>query len=377
MKKYDYAIIGAGLTGAVFAQQAIENGKKVLIIEKRDHFAGNAYTYNDGGIEVHKYGAHIFHTNDDEVWGYVNRFAKFNHFINSPIANYRGEIYSLPFNMYTFNKIWGVVTPEEAKERLKSEQKGNRELNTLEDVAISLIGSDIYEKLVKGYTEKQWGKDCKDLPPFIIKRLPVRFIYDNNYFIAKHQGIPEDGYTKMIAKMIKGADIQLGTDYLNCRDGIGRLAEKLIFTGSIDSYFNYSQGRLQYRSVRFETENLDTDNYQGNAVVNYTDRDVPYTRVIEHKWFTFGKDRNGDDIPHTIISREYSQEWSLGIDPYYPINDGFNNKLYEEYRYLAQREAQNVIFAGRLGEYKYYDMDAAIAVALRKCKRIFGKEVNG
>lgn len=374
MKKYDYAIVGAGLTGAVFTQQAIRNGKKVLIVEKRNHVAGNAYTDEIAGIEVHKYGAHIFHTNDDEVWDYVNRFARFNHFVNSPIANYRGEIYSLPFNMYTFNKMWGVVTPDEAKERLKNEKVCKGDPDNLEDVAISLVGSEIYEKLVKGYTEKQWGKDCKDLPPFIIKRLPVRFTYDNNYFTAKYQGIPEDGYADMVRNIVKGADILLNTDYLRNRQEIGEVAEKLIFTGSIDSYFNYSQGRLAYRSVKFENQFLELDNYQGNAVVNYTDRDVPYTRIIEHKWFTFGRDKKGNDIPYTIISKEYSQEWSIGIDPYYPINDESNNKLYEEYRYIAQREAPNVIFAGRLGEYKYYDMDMAIKAALRKSKQIFEKE---
>ena len=374
MKKYDYLIVGAGLTGAVFAEQAIKHGKSVLIVDKRDHIAGNVYTVDIGGINVHQYGAHIFHTNDDEVWEYVNRFAKFNHFVNSPIANYKGEIFSLPFNMYTFNKMWGVVTPEEAKEKIETMVFTDNVPTNLEEVAIRLVGIDIYEKLIKGYTEKQWGKECKDLPSFIIKRLPCRYTYDNNYFNAKHQGIPINGYTEMISSMIAGADVMLGTDYLSKRNELGQIADRLVYTGSIDSYFNYFLGRLAYRSVRFEVQDLSMDNFQGNAVVNYTDRETPYTRIIEHKWFMFGKDKDGDDIPHTVISKEFSQEWRQGIDPYYPINDDNNNKLYEEYRYLAQREAPNVIFAGRLGEYKYYDMDAAISAALKKCETLFEEE---
>lgn len=374
MSKYDFLIVGAGLTGAVFAEQAIKNGKSVLIIDKRNHIAGNAYTAEIGGINVHKYGAHIFHTNNDEVWRYVNQFAEFNNFTNSPIANYKGEIYSLPFNMYTFNKMWGVVTPEEARKELESRVYTDNLPTNLEEVAIRLVGLEIYEKLIKGYTEKQWGKDCKDLPSFIIKRLPVRYTYDNNYFNAKHQGIPVNGYTEMVNRMIEGADVRLGIDYLKNRSELGKIADRLVYTGSIDSFFNYANGRLAYRSVRFVTEDIQMDNYQGNAVVNYTDRETPWTRIIEHKWFTFGKDRNGDDIQHTIISKEFSQEWNDGIDPYYPINDENNNNLYEEYRYIAQQMAPNVIFAGRLGEYRYYDMDAAISAALKKCKTIFEEE---
>ena len=373
MFKYDYLIVGAGLYGAVFAQQAIAHGKTVLVIDKREHIGGNIYTENIEGINVHKYGAHIFHTNNKEVWQYITRFADFNRYTNSPVANYNGELFSLPFNMYTFNKMWGVVTPAEAKAKIEEQRKNANitEPENLEEQAISLVGTDIYLKLIKGYTEKQWGRSCNKLPPFIIKRLPVRFTFDNNYFNALYQGIPVGGYTDMIAKMLKGADIRLGVDYFDNRDEMKALADKIIYTGSIDSYFNYCFGPLQYRSVRFETEQLDMDNYQGNAVVNYTDSETPYTRIIEHKWFEFGKDIDGNDIPKTIISREYSSEWKLGDEPYYPVNDERNNDIYLQYKGLAEKEA-DVIFGGRLANYKYYDMDAVISVALEKTKAVFG-----
>jgi len=371
--KYDYLIVGAGLYGAVFAQQAIAHGKSVLVIDRRDHIGGNIFTENIEGINVHKYGAHIFHTNNKEVWRYITQFADFNRYTNSPVANYNGELYSLPFNMYTFNKIWGVVTPSEAKAIIE-EQRASANISepqNLEEQAISLVGTDIYEKLIKGYTEKQWGRPCTELPPFIIKRLPVRLTFDNNYFDALYQGIPIGGYTEMISKMLDGAEIKLGVDYLENKTELDSLADTTVFTGSIDSYFNYCYGELQYRSVRFEAEILDTDNYQGNAVVNYTDRETPYTRVIEHKWFEFGKDDNGNDIPKTVISREYSSEWKTGDEPYYPVNDERNNELYLKYKSLAEKE-QKVIFGGRLGEYKYYDMDVVISVALEKAKYVFG-----
>ena len=365
---YDYLVVGAGLYGAVFARQAKDNGKSVLVIDKRPHIAGNVYTEEIEGINVHKYGAHIFHTNDKEVWDYVNRFATFNRFTNSPVANYKGEIYSLPFNMYTFNKMWGVVTPKEAADKIKEqvEAAGIKEPKNLEEQAISLVGTDIYEKLVKGYTEKQWGRDCKDLPSFIIKRLPVRFTYDNNYFNALYQGIPMGGYTKFVESMLDGIEVRLSEDYLEKKDEYDKIAKKVVYTGPIDAYFGYSLGALEYRSVRFETEVLDTDNFQGNAAVNYTDRETPWTRIIEHKWFEFG----GQD--KTVISREYSSEWKLGDEPYYPVNDEKNGKLYVEYKELSKKES-NVIFGGRLGEYKYYDMDAVIAAALNCWKEELGK----
>lgn len=356
--KYDYLVVGAGLFGAVFARQAVDAGKKVLVIDKRDHVAGNVYTKEVEGINVHIYGAHIFHTNNKEVWNYVNRFAEFNRFTNSPVANYKGELYSMPFNMYTFNKMWGVVTPQQAQEKIdqqRAEIQG--EPRNLEEQAISLVGRDIFEKLVKGYTEKQWGRDCKDLPAFIIKRLPVRLTFDNNYFNALYQGIPMGGYTKMVERMLEGIPVELGVDYLQDKARLDALAEKVIYTGPIDAYFGYTLGALEYRSVRFETEVLDMPNFQGNAAVNYTDRGTPWTRIIEHKWFEFGNQ------PKTVISREYSSEWKLGDEPYYPVNDEKNGQRYAQYKALAQREA-NVVFGGRLGEYKYYDMDAVIASAL-------------
>ena len=370
---YDYLIVGAGLFGSVFARQATDAGKKVLVIDKRLNIAGNVYTEDIEKIHVHKYGAHIFHTNNKEVWEYVTKFAEFNRFTNSPVANYKGELYSLPFNMYTFNKMWNVITPQEAAAKIEEQRKeaGITEPQNLEEQAISLVGKDIYEKLIKGYTEKQWGRDCKDLPSFIIKRLPVRLTFDNNYFNALYQGIPVGGYTKMVANMLDGIEVRLNTDYLENKDELDKLAEKVVYTGAIDAYFDYKLGALEYRSVRFDTEVLDTPNFQGNAAVNYTDRETPWTRIIEHKWFEFGKDDEGNDIPKTVISREYSSEWKVGDEPYYPINDEKNGKLYQEYKKLAEDE-KNVIFGGRLGEYKYYDMDAVIASALGLCEKELG-----
>jgi len=367
--KYDYLIVGAGLYGAVFAREATDEGKKVLVIDRRKTIGGNVYTENIEGINVHKYGAHIFHTNNKEVWEYVNRFAVFNRFTNSPIANYHGELYSMPFNMYTFNKMWGVVTPEEAKKKIEQQKKEIQGApRNLEEQAISLVGRDIYEKLVKGYTEKQWGRDCKDLPAFIIKRLPVRFTYDNNYFNALYQGIPIGGYTKMVEKMLDGIEVKLNTDFFDNREDYKTIAEKIVYTGSIDRYFDYKLGTLEYRTVKFETELLDIPNYQGNAAVNYTDKETPWTRIIEHKWFEFGQDSEGKELSKTVISREFSTEWKLGDEPYYPVNDKKNSELYEKYRMLAKNE-KNMIFGGRLGEYKYYDMDAVIAAALMQYKK--------
>ena len=370
---YDYLIVGAGLFGSVFARQATDAGKKILVIDKRPNIAGNVYTEDIEKIHVHKYGAHIFHTNNKEVWEYVTKFAEFNRFTNSPVANYKGELYSLPFNMYTFNKMWNVITPQEAAAKIEEQRKeaGITEPQNLEEQAISLVGKDIYEKLIKGYTEKQWGRDCKDLPSFIIKRLPVRLTFDNNYFNALYQGIPVGGYTKMVANMLDGIEVRLNTDYLENKDELDKLAEKVVYTGAIDAYFDYKLGALEYRSVRFDTEVLDTPNFQGNAAVNYTDRETPWTRIIEHKWFEFGKDDEGNDIPKTVISREYSSEWKVGDEPYYPVNDEKNGKLYQEYKKLAEDE-KNVIFGGRLGEYKYYDMDAVIASALGLCEKELG-----
>lgn len=370
MKKYDYLVVGAGLYGSVFAQKAKEAGKTVLVIDKRPNIAGNVYTEEMEGINVHIYGAHIFHTNNKKVWEYITKFAEFNRFTNSPVANYKGELYSLPFNMYTFNKMWGVVTPEEAAAKIE-EQKvaaGITEPKNLEEQAISLIGTDIYEKLVKGYTEKQWGRPCNELPAFIIKRLPVRYTFDNNYFNALYQGIPVGGYTKMVENLLDGIEVKLNVDYLENKAEFDAMADKVIYTGAIDTYFGYKLGTLEYRSVRFETEVLDKPNFQGNAAVNYTDSESPYTRIIEHKWFEFGKDANGNDLPKTVISREYSSEWKLGDEPYYPVNDEKNGKLYAEYKALAAQE-ENIIFGGRLGEYKYYDMDAVIASALELCEK--------
>ena len=367
---YDYLIVGAGLFGSVFARQATDAGKKVLVIDKRPNIAGNVYTEDIENIHVHKYGAHIFHTNNKEVWNYVTRFAEFNRFTNSPVANYKGELYSLPFNMYTFNKMWGVVTPEAAAAKIEEQRNeaGITEPHNLEEQAISLVGKDIYEKLIKGYTEKQWGRDCKDLPAFIIKRLPVRLTFDNNYFNALYQGIPVGGYTKMVANMLDGIEVRLDTDYFENKTKLDALADKIVYTGAIDAYFEYQLGALEYRSVRFETEVLDKPNFQGNAAVNYTDRETSWTRIIEHKWFEFGKDDDGNDIPKTVISREYSSEWKVGDEPYYPVNDEKNGALYQEYKKLADKE-QKVIFGGRLGEYKYYDMDAVIASALELAEK--------
>ena len=373
---YDYLIVGAGLYGAVFAQEAKRAGKKCLVIDKRPQIAGNVYTEDIEGIHVHKYGAHIFHTNNKEVWDYVNRFAEFNRFTNSPVANYHGELYSLPFNMYTFNKMWGVVTPEEAAAKIEEQKKaaGITEPKNLEEQAISLIGTDIYEKLVKGYTEKQWGRPCTELPAFIIKRLPVRLTFDNNYFNALYQGIPMGGYTKMVERMLEGTEVRLNEDYLASPEKKAEydaLADRVIYTGPIDAYFGYSEGYLEYRSVRFENEVLDKPNFQGNAAVNYTDRETPWTRIIEHKWFEFGKDDQGNDLPKTVISREYSSEWKPGDEPYYPVNDEKNGSLYQTYKALAEKE-EKVVFGGRLGEYKYYDMDQVIASALEMCRKELG-----
>lgn len=364
-KTYDYVVVGAGLFGAVFAHEAHKAGKRVLVIDKRDHIAGNIYTQQIEGIHVHTYGAHIFHTNNRRVWEYVSQFAEFNRFTNSPVANYKGELFSLPFNMYTFHKMWGVTTPKEAKEKIEQqrEQAGITEPANLEEQAISLVGTDVYEKLIKGYTQKQWGRPCVELPSFIIKRLPIRLTFDNNYFNALYQGIPNGGYTKMVEKMLDGIEVRLGVDYLEEKSAYDELAQKVVYTGPIDAYFAYQLGALEYRKVRFETELLETDNYQGNAVVNYTDEETPYTRIIEHKWFAFGKDDDGKEIPKTVISREYSTEWKIGDEPYYPINDEKNNALYLAYKEMADAQG-HVIFGGRLGEYKYYDMDAVIEAAL-------------
>ena len=359
MKKYDYLIAGAGLFGAVFAHEMTKRGKKCLVIDKRNHIAGNIYCETVEGIHVHKYGAHIFHTSNKEIWDYVNRFAEFNNYINSPVASYKDELYNLPFNMNTFSRMWNIKTPKEAK-RIIEGQKADLNISepkNLEEQALSLVGTDIYEKLIKGYTEKQWGRACTELPAFIIKRLPLRFIYDNNYFNDRYQGIPIGGYTAMVEKMLEGSDVLLETDYFEFIKKNPDIAKKTVYTGMIDEYFDFQLGHLEYRTVRFETEVLDEENYQGNAVVNYTDREVPYTRIIEHKHFEFGKQKT------TVISREYSSEWKPGIEPYYPINDEKNSSLYEQYQALAQKE-KNVIFGGRLGHYKYYDMDKVIEAAL-------------
>ena len=362
MKQYDYLIVGAGLFGAVFAQQATKAGKSCLVIDKRDHIAGNIYTENVEGINVHRYGAHIFHTNNKEVWDYVNQFAVFNRYTNSPVANYKGELYNLPFNMNTFNKMWGVVTPAEAEAKIEEQRAAHftAEPKNLEEQAINLVGTDIYEKLVKHYTEKQWGRPCTELPAFIIKRLPVRLIFDNNYFNALYQGIPNGGYTQMVANMLQGVEVRLGVNYLANKAELDALADRVIYTGPIDAYFDYSLGTLQYRSVRFETETLACPNYQGNAVINYTDAETPYTRIIEHKHFEFGSTEPGTK---TVISREYSAEWKPGDEPYYPVNDDKNSALYAKYKALADAEP-HVVFGGRLGEYKYYDMDKVIESAL-------------
>lgn len=361
--KYDYLVVGAGLYGAVFAYEAKKKGKTCLVIDKRDHIAGNIYCENIHDINVHKYGAHIFHTSDKKIWDYVNQFAEFNNYINSPIARYKNELYNLPFNMNTFSKMWDIVTPQEAKDIIASQiaDLNITEPKNLEEQALSLVGRDVYEKLIKGYTEKQWGRDCKELPSFIIKRLPLRFVYDNNYFNDRFQGIPMGGYTKIVEKMLDGIEVRLNTNYLDNREEFDAMADKIVYTGMIDQFYDYKLGVLEYRSVRFETEELDMENYQGNAVVNYTEREVPYTRIIEHKHFEFGKQ------PTTIISREYSSEWKKGDEPYYPVNNEKNNNLYQQYKELADKEAK-VIFGGRLGGYKYYDMDKVIAAALEMCE---------
>lgn len=362
--KYDYLVVGAGLYGAVFAYEAKKKGKTCLVIDKRDHIAGNIYCENVSGINVHKYGAHIFHTSDKKIWEYVNQFAEFNNYINSPVARYKNELYNLPFNMNTFSKMWNIATPQEAKDIIASQiaDLNITEPKNLEEQALSLVGKDVYEKLIKGYTEKQWGRDCKDLPSFIIKRLPLRFIYDNNYFNDRYQGIPIGGYTKIVEKMLDGIEVRLNTNYLDNREEFDAMADKIVYTGMIDQFYDYKLGVLEYRSVRFETEELPVENYQGNAVVNYTEREVPYTRIIEHKHFEFGKQ------PTTIISREYSSEWKKGDEPYYPVNNDKNNALYQQYKELADKE-HKVIFGGRLGGYKYYDMDKVIAAALEMCEK--------
>ena len=361
MSQYDYLIVGAGLYGAVFAREAKKAGKSCLVIDKRDHIAGNIYTQEMEGIQVHRYGAHIFHTNNRQVWEYLGQLAEFNRYTNSPVANYKGEIYNMPFNMNTFNKLWGVITPAQAQAKIQEQRAaaGITEPKNLEEQAISLVGTDIYEKLVKGYTEKQWGRPCSQLPAFIIQRLPVRFVYDNNYFNALYQGIPVGGYTAMVQRMLEGVEVRLGQDYLADKAGWDAQAQKVIYTGPIDAYFGSCYGPLEYRSVRFETEVLDTPNYQGNAVVNYTDAETPYTRIIEHKHFEFGTQ------PKTVISREYSAEWKPGDEPYYPVNDQKNGELYARYKALADQE-EKTIFGGRLGEYKYYDMDKVVEAALDK-----------
>lgn len=362
--KYDYLVVGAGLYGAVFAYEAKKKGKTCMVIDKRDHIAGNIYCENVSGINVHKYGAHIFHTSDKKIWEYVNQFAEFNNYINSPVARYKNELYNLPFNMNTFSKMWNIATPQEAKDIIASQiaDLNITEPKNLEEQALSLVGKDVYEKLIKGYTEKQWGRDCKDLPSFIIKRLPLRFIYDNNYFNDRYQGIPIGGYTKIVEKMLDGIEVRLNTNYLDNREEFDAMADKIVYTGMIDQFYDYKLGVLEYRSVRFETEELPMENYQGNAVVNYTEREVPYTRIIEHKHFEFGKQ------PTTIISREYSSEWKKGDEPYYPVNNDKNNALYQQYKELADKE-HKVIFGGRLGGYKYYDMDKVIVAALEMCEK--------
>ncbi len=367
---YDYLVVGAGLFGSVFAYEAAKRGKTVLVVDKRSHIGGNIYTENVGGINVHKYGAHIFHTNNKKIWDYVNRFAEFNRYTNSPVAVYKDELYNLPFNMNTFSKMWGIKTPEEAKaiiEKQRAEIKG--EPQNLEEQAISLVGRDIYEKLVKGYTEKQWGRRAHELPSFIIKRLPVRFVYDNNYFNDRYQGIPMGGYTGIVEKMLDGIEVRFETDFFANRQELSSAAKKIVFTGAIDAYFDYCFGELEFRSLRFETEDLPAENYQGNAVVNYTEYEIPYTRIIEHKHFEFGC-QGGEQTKHTVITREYPTEWKQGDEPYYPINDEKNGTLYSRYAALAKEE-KKVIFGGRLGSYRYYDMDKVIEAALEAVDREF------
>lgn len=361
MKQYNYLIVGAGLFGSIFAQEVNKMGKKCLVIDKRSHIGGNIYTENVEDINVHKYGAHIFHTNKKEIWEYVNRFAEFNQYINSPLAKYKEEIYNLPFNMNTFNKLWGVVTPQEAKHKIETEikQANIKEITNLEEQAISLVGTTIYEKLIKGYTQKQWGKKATELPAFIINRLPIRYTYDNNYFKDKYQGIPIEGYTAMIQRMLEGTEVRLNTDFFENREVFENMADKIVFTGKIDEFYNYKFGELEYRSLKFETEKLEQENYQGNAVVNYTEYEIPFTRIIEHKHFE--KVENG--LKYTIITKEYPCSWDRTKEAYYPINDEKNTELYEKYKKLAL-ENNKVIFGGRLGQYRYYDMEQVIKSAL-------------
>lgn len=362
--QYDYLVVGAGLYGAVFAQQAMEQGKTVLVVEKRPQIGGNLYTQQVEGVTVHKYGAHIFHTNEEAVWEYITRFGRFNRFVNRPVANYKGELYSLPFNMYTFYQMWGTVTPQQAQAKLEAQRREiTGEPRNLEEQAIALVGRDLYEKLVQGYTEKQWGRPCRELPPFIIRRLPVRLTYDNDYFDARYQGVPEEGYTALIARMLAGAELRLGVDYLASKPQLDALAKRVIYTGPLDAYFGHRLGCLEYRSLTFEEEVLAQPNYQGNAVVNYTDRETPWTRIIEHKWFQFGRGADGAELDKTVISREYSCAWQPGAEPYYPVNDEKNEALRARYQALAAAEPR-VRFGGRLGEYRYYDMDQVIAAAL-------------
>ena len=366
MKKYDYLIVGTGLFGATFAYEANKRGKNCLVIDKRDHIGGNIYCKKIENINVHQYGAHIFHTSNKKIWDYVNSFVEFNRYTNSPIANYKGEVYNLPFNMNTFNKLWGVVTPEEAKAKIEEQRiaSGIIEPKNLEEQAISLVGTDIYTKLIKGYTEKQWGRSATELPSFIIKRLPVRFTYDNNYFNDKYQGIPEGGYNIIIEKMLEGIDVNLSTDFFKNRDELINLAEKVVFTGMIDEFYNYELGTLEYRSLKFEHEVLECENYQGVAVVNYTERAIPYTRVIEHKHFEYGTGNK------TVITKEYPSDWEIGDEPYYPVNNDRNNELFEKYKELSSKE-KNIIFGGRLGNYKYYDMHQVIEAALEAVEKEF------
>ncbi len=374
MSQYDYLIVGAGLTGAVFAHEAKKAGKKCLVIDKRDHIAGNVYTEKVNGINVHKYGAHIFHTSDREVWDYVNQFAEFNNYINSPVANYHGEMYNLPFNMNTFAKMWGVKTPQEAQDKIAEQVAAENitEPQNLEEQALSLVGRDIFEKLVKEYTEKQWGRDCKELPAFIIKRLPVRLVYDNNYFNDRYQGIPIGGYTKMVEKMLEGTEVRTSCAYKDLVAAEPNIANRIIYCGPIDEFYDYKLGNLEYRSLRFETELIEgVENWQGNAVVNYTSHDEDFTRIIEHKHFEFMKDEEGNILPDTVITREYPADWKPGDEPYYPMNNEKNNALYEEYKKLGDAE-DRVVFAGRLGAYKYYDMAPCIAAALELCKAELG-----
>ena len=376
MPQYDYLVVGAGLTGAVFAHEAKRAGKRCLVIDRRPHIAGNVYTEKVEGINVHKYGAHIFHTSLKDVWDYVNRFAEFNNYVNSPVAYYKGEVYNMPFNMNTFSKMWpGVVTPAQARAKIDEQiaAEGITEPKNLEEQALSLVGRDIFEKLVKGYTEKQWGRDCKDLPASIIKRLPVRLTYDNNYFNDRYQGIPMGGYTKMVERMLEGTEVRLGVEYADLVAEQPDIAARTVYCGPIDAFFDFKLGELESRSLRFESELLDEENHQGVAVVNYNEREVPYTRIIEHKHFEFGLDENGNPLPKTVITREYPADWKPGDEPYYPVNDERNEKLYQAYRELADQEG-DVVFAGRLGGYKYYDMDKAIAAAFDVVRAELGAE---